>query len=77
MSLIPGGGYIGEVAHHGLLVVGRQVLVAGDGRHGGEAGQVVLAATSLRGRAWTQRHCKEGKGKLQNEQLWLWCLPEV
>ena len=66
------------MAHHGLLVVGRQVLVSGDGRHGGEAGQVVLAATGLRGEAWTVDTAtlqSIDKGKLRNKLLCSGVLP--
>ena len=43
--------YVGNVVHDGVLVVDREVVVAGDGGHGAEAGQVVLAAAGGHGGA--------------------------
>ena len=34
---------IGKVGHDGILVIGRQVVVAGDGGNWGEGGKVVAA----------------------------------
>ena len=39
--------HVGNVVHDGILVVGREIVVASDGGHRAEAGEVVLAAAGV------------------------------